>query len=77
VTPSDRHLRGEPPDERERVMENLVRRWLERDDVREGVSDWLTNVYGDDLPPIRDLYDRIAMDRPLAAGREGDDAVTR
>jgi hypothetical protein len=53
-------------------MENLVRRWLERDDVREGVSDWLTNVYGDDLPPIRDLYDRIAMDRPLAAGREGD-----
>jgi hypothetical protein len=72
VTPSDRHLRGEPPDERERVMENLVRRWLERDDVREGVSDWLTNVYGDDLPPIRDLYDRIAMDRPLAAGREGD-----
>jgi hypothetical protein len=70
-------LRGEPPDERERVMENLVRRWLERDDVREGVSDWLTNVYGDDLPPIRDLYDRIAMDRPLAAGREGDDAVTR
>jgi hypothetical protein len=65
-------LRGEPPDERERVMENLVRRWLERDDVREGVSDWLTNVYGDDLPPIRDLYDRIAMDRPLAAGREGD-----
>jgi hypothetical protein len=72
VTPSDRHLRGEPPDERERVMENLVRRWLERDDVREGVSDWLTNVYGDDLPPVRDLYDRIAMDRPLAAGREGD-----
>jgi hypothetical protein len=72
VTPSDRHLRGEPPAERERVMENLVRRWLERDDVREGVSDWLTNVYGDDLPPIRDLYDRIAMDRPLAAGREGD-----
>jgi hypothetical protein len=65
-------LRGEPPDERERVMENLVRRWLERDDVREGVSDWLTNVYGDDLPPVRDLYDRIAMDRPLAAGREGD-----
>jgi hypothetical protein len=58
-------------------MENLVRRWLERDDVREGVSDWLTNVYGDDLPPVRDLYDRIAMDRPLAAGREGDDAVTR
>jgi hypothetical protein len=72
VTPSDRHLRGEPPDERERVMENLVRRWLERDDVREGVSDWLTNVYGDDLPPVCDLYDRIAMDRPLAAGREGD-----
>jgi hypothetical protein len=72
VTPSDRHLRGEPPAERERVIENLVRRWLERDDVREGVSDWLTNVYGDDLPPIRDLYDRIAMDRPLAARREGD-----
>jgi hypothetical protein len=53
-------------------MENLVRRWLERDDVREGVSDWLTNVYGDDLPPIRDLYDRIAMDRPLVSRGEGD-----
>jgi hypothetical protein len=69
---TDRHLRGEPPAERERVMENLVRRWLERDDVFERVSDWLTNVYGDDLPPIRDLYDRIAMDRPLVRHGEGD-----
>jgi hypothetical protein len=51
--------------EREQVIENIVRHYLDRDEIREGIADWLTNVYADDLPPVADLLDRIAVERPL------------
>jgi len=47
------------------VIENIVRRYLERDDIRASIDDWLTNVYDDPIPPVTDLLNRIAIERDL------------
>jgi hypothetical protein len=51
--------------QREQTIENIVRRYLERDEVRNTIADWLTNVYEDPLPPVADLLDKIAVERRL------------
>lgn len=53
--------------QREQVIENIVRRYLERDEISDAISDWLTNVYMDDtaFDVLPDLFNRIAVERPL------------